>query len=80
MTMNELTAKLAARECVSEAEAAAELDELARRIHRLVRQGKTVELPGLGHFEPGQPIQFRFDRKQPRHTGGARHAAGRRRG
>jgi nucleoid DNA-binding protein len=79
MTTNELTAKLAARECVSEAEAAAQLDELARRIQRLVRQGETVELPGLGHFEPGQPIQFRFGRKQPR-PGGARHAAGRRRG
>ncbi|MEP7367193.1 MAG: HU family DNA-binding protein [Acidobacteriota bacterium] len=80
MTTNELAAKLAEQECVSEAEAAAHLDELARRIHRLVREGQRVELPGLGRFEPGQPLQFRFDHKQPGPTAGARHAAGKRRG
>ena len=80
MTMNELAARLAAHECLSEAEAAAHLDELARRIQRLVREGQTFELPGLGRFEPGEPIQFRFNRKPPGGATGARHAAGKRRG
>lgn len=80
MTTNELAAKLAAQERVSEAEAAARLDELARRIRQLVREGQAVELPGLGHFEPGQKLRFRFVRKQPGQSTGARQAAGKRRG
>ncbi len=80
MTRDELAAKLAEQECVSEAEAAAHLDELTARIRRLVREGRTVELPGLGRFEPGQQIRFRFDREQQGPRAGARHAAGKRRG
>ena len=80
MTTHELAARLAEQEHVSEAEAAARLEELARRIERMVREGQRVELPGLGRFEPGQQIQFRFDRRQPGHPAGARHAAGKRRG
>lgn len=80
MTSHELAARLAEQERVSEAEAAAHLEELARRIQLLVREGQRVELPGLGRFEPGQPMQFRFARGAGREARRARQAAGKRRG
>ena len=76
MTTNELAARLAEQARLSEAEAAAQLGELAKRIHRLVRKGHSVELPGLGRFEPGARLQFRFDRKTHGSKADARRAAG----
>ena len=80
MTTNELAARLAEQERVSETEAAARLDELTRRIQRLLREGQSVELPGLGRFEPGDKVKFRFDHKPSGRAAGDRNAAGKRRG
>jgi len=80
MNMNELAARLAEQERMSEAEAAAHLDELTTRIRQLVREGQSVALPGLGRFEPGRQLNFRFDGAARVRPAGARQAAGKRRG
>jgi len=80
MNSQQLTAWLAAQEQVTEAEAAARLEALARGIRQLVKQGHAVELPGLGRFEPGLGLTFRFDGATEAAPPQARTTAGKRRG
>lgn len=79
MNSQELAAWLADQEKLTEAEAAAHLEALARGIRQLVREGHTVELPGLGRFEPGGELKFRFQEATHTATPHARQSAGKRR-
>ncbi|MBN8733352.1 MAG: HU family DNA-binding protein [Acidobacteria bacterium] len=79
MNSQELAAWLATQEEVTEAEAEARLEALACGIRQLVQQGHEVELPGLGRFEPGVGLKFRFDGKAQARRDGGRQAAGKRR-
>ncbi len=66
MRKTQLASKLARRSGVSRAEAADQLDQVVHKIVSNLRQGKPANLPGLGHFEPGEPWHFQFDAKSPK--------------
>ena len=61
MRKTQLASKLAKRSGVSRAEAADQLDQVVHKIVTNLRNGKSANLPGLGHFEPGKPWHFEFD-------------------
>lgn len=65
MDRDELTTRLAKEAGVSQAAAADELDQVIHRILTKLRRGKSVALPGLGQFLPGQGFRF-----EPRDKGG----------
>lgn len=62
MKKPQLAKRLAKRSGVSEAEAADTLDRVVHEIVSNLRNGQTVQLPGLGRFTPGRKGDFKFDR------------------
>ncbi|MCC7237732.1 MAG: HU family DNA-binding protein [Bryobacterales bacterium] len=80
MNSNELARRLAAQERITRCQAEAQLDQLARDIRRLLQSGHSVELPGLGRFEPGPELKFHFETPPAGRSAGKRQAAGKRRG
>ena len=58
MKKPELAKRLARQENVSRAEAADHLDRVVHRIVSGLRKGKSMPLPGLGKFTPGETWGF----------------------
>jgi len=80
MKKSDLASQLARTSDMSEAEAADELDRVTHRILSRLRQGKQVQLPGLGTFHPGPSLQFEFKRKESKKTARRRENERRSRG
>ena len=60
MKKNDLAKKLARRSQLSTACAADQIDRAVHDILSGLRNGESVPLPGLGTFEPGKLLEFRF--------------------
>jgi nucleoid DNA-binding protein len=69
MRKTQLATRLAKQSGVSKAEAADRLDHVVSQIISDLRNGRPAQLPGLGHFTPGSPWHFEFDKK-PKEKGG----------
>lgn len=80
MNTNDLARRIAAQELITQAQAEAQLDRLVRDIRRVLQSGQSVELPGLGRFEPGPELRFHFETSPAGRSAGKRQAAGKRRG
>lgn len=64
MKISDLASQIARTSDMGEAEAADVLDRVTHRILSKLRQGKEVQLPGLGTFRPGPKLQFEFKRRE----------------
>ena len=58
--MNRLIQKLAVMADVPPERAADQLDRLIHEIVTALRNGEAVELPGVGEFQPGPVLDFKF--------------------
>jgi len=62
---DQLAKRLAIESGISAAAAADQLDGILAGILRLVRQGRSASLPGLGTFRPGPQPEFYFEQCLP---------------
>jgi nucleoid DNA-binding protein len=65
MKKEQLARRLAKESGISTAAAADQLDGILSGILRLVRQGRSARLPGLGTFLPGAKPEFQFEQCLP---------------
>jgi len=71
MKKQQLAARLARHERLSQSAAADQLDRVIHDILMRLRKGEAVPLPGLGTFLPGKKRVFRFEsRTAPKGPGG----------
>jgi len=63
MKNEDLALRLARKARISSAAAADRLDGIIHDILAELKQGRSVNLPGLGTFKPGRKLGFEFDRK-----------------
>ena len=61
MKKEQLARRLAIESNITPAAAADQLDRIIHDILQRVRSGRSVSLPGLGTFHPGQKNNFQFD-------------------
>ena len=64
MKKPQLAKRLAERSGVSEAEAADTLDRVVHEIVSNLRNGRAVQLPGLGKFTPGRKWDLKFEKSR----------------